>query len=134
MPEPFLLSQEPACAREEPRGSVTRSSSLINRCSQRHRRPPSRHGQGTAAVFAITSWKAAWSESASRNVSAVFTIIFLRIWHGAWHEVSAYYIFVEYLLHLHRMLIGSKGDKTPYKRVIKEFCAPTKNPKLISMY
>ena len=70
----------------------------------------------------------------SRNVSAVFTIIFLRIWHGAWHEVSAYYIFVEYLLHLHRMLIGSKGDKTPYKRVIKEFCAPTKNPKLISMY
>ena len=71
MPEPFLLSQEPACAREEPRGSVTRSSSLINRCSQRHRRPPSRHGQGTAAVFAITSWKAAWSESASRNVSAV---------------------------------------------------------------
>lgn len=71
MPEPFFLSQEPACAREEPRGSVTRSSSLINRGSQRHRRPPSRHGQGTAAMFATTSWKAAWSESASRNVSAV---------------------------------------------------------------
>lgn len=70
----------------------------------------------------------------SRKVSGVFTILFLRIWHGAWHEVGVRYIFVEYLLNLHGMLIVRRGDKTPYERVIKEFCAPTKTPKLISMY